>query len=309
MSHKQKSLIVIAGPTAIGKTELAIKLANFFSTEIVSADSRQFFKEMAIGTAKPTPEELDRAVHHFVDFLPVDQFFSAGDFEKAALQTLQAIFEKNNFAILVGGSGLYVRAVCEGFDSFPEIPVSIREELNLELENDGLQSLVDRLKVIDPVYAAAVDQANPQRVIRALEVSIYTGKPFSSFKTQTVKERDFNIIKIGLNISREELYDRINRRVDLMVQNGLVEEARALLDRKDLNALQTVGYSELFDHFDGNTNLDEAVNLIKQNTRRYAKRQLTWFKKEEGIRWFEPGEFEEIVKYIKNSSSESGIQY
>lgn len=304
MSFKKNTLIVIAGPTAIGKTELAIKLANFFSTEIVSADSRQFFKELAIGTAKPTSEEMERAVHHFVDFLPVEQFFSAGEFEKAALQTIESIFTSHDKAVMVGGSGLYVRAVCEGFDEFPEIPAHIREELNLRLSTAGLSVLVEELRVLDPVCAAQIDTANPQRVVRALEVCIFTGKPYSSQKSASVKERDFNIVKIGLNIDREALYERINRRVDLMMQAGLLEEARSLMKHQQLNALQTVGYSELFDHFAGDSTLQEAVSLIKQNTRRYAKRQLTWFKKESGIAWFTPDQFDEIVEHIRKNSGE-----
>lgn len=301
MSSGEKTLIVIAGPTAIGKTELAIKLANFFSTQIVSADSRQFFKEMSIGTAKPTPTELQQAPHHFVDFLPVNQFFSAGDYGKAALKTIEEIFVTNGVAILVGGSGLYIRAVCEGFDEFPEIPAPIRDELNSQLESHGLQSLVERLSVLDPICIEQIDLNNPQRVIRALEVVIFTGLPYSSFKTNTVQQRNFKIIKVGLNIEREALYTRINNRVDKMIEAGLVEEAKGLYQYKDLNALQTVGYTELFNYFDGQLSLDEAVNLIKQNTRRYAKRQLTWFKKELGIRWFEPTQLDEMLIFIKQN--------
>lgn len=302
MSSKNKTLIVIAGPTAIGKTELAIKLANFFCTEIISADSRQFFQEMAIGTAKPTEEELSRAVHHFVDFLPVEQFFSAGDFEKAALQTIEGLFKTNDKVILVGGSGLYVRAVCEGFDEFPEIPASVRESLNAELTEQGLDVLVNKLQDLDPVYASQVDTSNPQRVIRALEVCVFTGKPYSSYKTNSSKSRDFNIIKIGLEIPREALYDRINQRVDKMIALGLIEEARGLADKKHLNALQTVGYSELFEHFEDRSSLDEAIALIKQNTRRYAKRQLTWFKKDNDFKWFRPDQFDEISEHIAKNS-------
>ncbi|MES2629971.1 MAG: tRNA (adenosine(37)-N6)-dimethylallyltransferase MiaA [Bacteroidota bacterium] len=299
-ADNKKTLIVIAGPTAIGKTELAIKLANFFSTEIVSADSRQFFREMSIGTAKPTPAELDRAVHHFVDFLPAEQFFSAGDFEKAALATIQDIFTRADTAILVGGSGLYIQAVTEGFDEFPNVPASIREALNEALDANGIEPLANELRELDPVYAQTADLSNPQRVIRALEVCRFSGRPYSSFKTGISKKRPFKVIKIGLTTDREKLYERINRRVDAMIAEGLIEEARGLKDKQHLNALQTVGYSELFTHFDDKSSLEEAIGLIKQNTRRYAKRQLTWFKKDPEMKWFEAEDEEGVIDYIKD---------
>lgn len=294
----KKTLLIIAGPTAIGKTELAIKLANFFSTEIVSADSRQFFREMSIGTAKPTPDELSKAKHHFVDFLPIDHFFSSGDFEKAALRKLEEIFEQHDVAILTGGSGLYIKAVSDGLDSFPDIPEDIRARLNLTLENEGLAVLAEQLQRLDPKYYAEVDLSNPQRVIRALEVSLYTGVPYSSFRSGSSAKRPFEIIKIALELPREELYNRINQRVDQMIESGLLEEVRALVPKKHLNSLQTVGYKELFDYFDGNCTLGEAVEQIKMNTRRYAKRQLTWFRKDLEFQWFSPAEWDKITAYI-----------
>lgn len=300
MTKQSKTLIVIAGPTAIGKTELAISLANFFSTEILSADSRQFFKEMAIGTAKPTPDQLSRAKHHFVDFLSVNDFFSAGDFELAALNQLKEIFENKNVALMVGGSGLYIRALCEGFDRFPDIDPSFREQLNAELDLNGLESLLSELQASDPEYYEEVDKSNPQRVIRALEVYRATGSSFSSFRSNQNHQRDFQIIKIGLDMDREQLYGRINNRVDEMMKEGLLNEVKSLYPFKNLNALQTVGYSELFRFMDGEISLEEAVALIKQNTRRYAKRQLTWFRKEPGLLWFSPSQQEEIVQYIQS---------
>lgn len=294
----KKTLLIIAGPTAIGKTELAIKLANFFSTEIVSADSRQFFREMSIGTAKPTPDELSKAKHHFVDFLPIDHFFSSGDFEKAALRKLEEIFEQHDVAILTGGSGLYIKAVSDGLDSFPDIPEDIRARLNLTLENEGLAVLAEQLQRLDPKYYAEVDLSNPQRVIRALEVSLHTGVPYSSFRSGSSAKRPFEIIKIALELPREELYNRINQRVDQMIESGLLEEVRALVPKKHLNSLQTVGYKELFDYFDGNCTLGVAVEQIKMNTRRYAKRQLTWFRKDPEYQWFSPAEWDKITAYI-----------
>ncbi len=299
MSSKNKTLIVVAGPTAIGKTELAIKLANFFSTEILSADSRQFFKEMSIGTAKPTQEQLQRATHHFVDFLPVTQFFSAGDFEQEALKTLELLFEKHNVVILVGGSGLYIRALCEGFDRFPAIDPSYRETLNKALEELGAAPLLAELKEKDPEYFQEIDQANPQRIVRALEVCRATGQKFSSFRSKQNHRRNFDVIKIGLDMPREKLYANINQRVHEMMEQGLLDEVKSLYGQRNLNALQTVGYSELFDFLDNKISLDQAVELIKQNTRRYAKRQLTWFRKEPGLVWFSPTQYQEILAFIQ----------
>ncbi len=280
-----KTLIVIAGPTAVGKTAVAIELAKKLKAEIISADSRQFFKEMSIGTAKPTDVELSQAEHHFINSHSITENFSVGDFEKQVLALLEIIFQKHDTVILVGGSGLYIKAICEGFDELPTASPQIRESLNLEFKEKGIVYLQEKLKLADPVYYQQVDLNNPQRIIRALEVTESTGKPFSSYRKAETNKRPFQIIKIGLNLPREVLYQRINQRVDDMITQGLVEEARSLLPYRDLNALNTVGYAELFDYFDGKTDLKTAVELIKQNTRRFAKRQLTWFRKDEEIKW------------------------
>lgn len=283
----EKKLIVIVGPTAVGKTAVAIKLAQKLHTEIISADSRQFYREMVIGTAKPTTEELTQAKHHFVDSHSIAESFSVGDFEKQGLQLLDALFKKHDTVILVGGSGLYIKAICEGFDELPSASIETREKLNLEFSEKGINYLQEKLKAADPVYYNQVDLNNPQRLIRALEVIETTGKPFSSYRKATVNSRPFNIIKIGLNLPREVLYQRINQRVDEMIKQGLVEEVRSLLPYRELNALNTVGYSELFNYFDGKTDLNSAIELIKQNTRRFAKRQLTWFRKDKEIKWID----------------------
>ncbi|MDB5111984.1 MAG: tRNA dimethylallyltransferase [Mucilaginibacter sp.] len=282
-----KTLIVIAGPTAIGKTAAAIQLARHFKTVIISADSRQFYREMSIGTAKPTAEELAAAQHYFINSHSLNESFTVADFEKQGLQLLDNLFKTKDVVILVGGSGLYIKAICEGFDDIPSAEPEIRERLNNEFSEKGISYLQEKLKIADPAYYAQVDIHNPQRVIRALEVFESTGKPFSSFRVANTKIRPFKIIKIGLDLPRDILYGRINRRVDDMIQQGLLSEAKSLLPYRHLNALNTVGYSELFDYFDGQSDLNSAVEHIKQNTRRFAKRQLTWFRKDKGINWFE----------------------
>lgn len=299
MSQKQKTLIAIAGPTAIGKTALAIEVAQYFGTEIISADSRQFFKEMSIGTAKPSPQELAQAKHHFIDSHSIKDDFSVGDFEKQAIACLDKIFESNDVAVMVGGSGLYVNAVLYGFDELPKASEDLREQLNERLKTEGIEALQSELKNLDPDYYAEVDVHNPQRMIRALEVCISTGKTFSSFRNKQSKERDFNIILIGLNTDRELLYNRINQRVDLMVKDGLVEEVKSLQAYQHLNALKTVGYSEIFRHLNKEWTLPEAIEKLKQNTRNFAKRQITWFKKNDGIVWFEPTEQQQIIDFIE----------
>lgn len=297
MLHK-KTLISIVGPTAIGKTALAIQLAQHFGTEIISADSRQFFREMAIGTAKPDAEELAAAKHHFIDSHSVSQLFSTGDFEIEGLKILDLIFENHDLAIMVGGSGLYVNALINGLDEMPDIDLSIREKLNKQFEEEGLAAIQSRLATLDPEYFAKVDQQNPQRMIRGLEVFLSTGQKLSSMLSATKKDRPFNIIKIGLNTDRAVLYDRINQRVDKMITEGLLEEVKSLTPFKQYNALNTVGYSEIFDYFDGKLSLNEAIAAIKQNTRRFAKRQLTWFRRDEEIKWFEPDEKDQVIKLI-----------
>ncbi len=298
MPINPKTLIVIVGPTAIGKTSLAIKLAKFYHTEIISADSRQFFKEMNIGTAKPSVEELAAAPHHFINSHTVKTLFSTGDFEVEALKLISDLFKKHDILIMVGGSGLYIDAVCNGLDNLPEIDLNIREQLNKKLADEGIESIKNQLQELDPEYYAKVDQSNPQRMIRGLEVVLSTGQKLSSFLTATKKSRPFNIIKIGLNTNRTLLYEQINHRVDLMMEAGLLVEVKSLFSLRQYNALNTVGYSELFDHLEGKIDLITALNMIKQNTRRFAKRQLTWFRRDESTTWFEPNQTDEIIEYL-----------
>lgn len=285
-----KTLIVVAGPTASGKTAAAIRLAQHYHTVVISADSRQFFREMSIGTAKPTPDELAAAPHYFVNSHSITQPFSVGDFERECIDLLDELFKKHDIVIMAGGSGLYIRAVTEGFDELPTADADIRNRLNTELDVSGITALQERLKQVDPVYYNEVDISNPQRVIRALEVHEATGNPISSYRTAKINKRPFNIIKFGLDMPREQLYDRINQRVDTMVKDGLLEEVAALKPYREYNALNTVGYSELFDFFDGKTDMDTAIDKIKQNTRRFAKRQLTWFRKDKEIIWMNAGD-------------------
>lgn len=294
----QKTLIVIVGPTAIGKTSLAIDLANRYQTEIISADSRQFFKEMSIGTAKPSKEELAAAKHHFINSHSINTLFSTGDFELEALTLIDQLFNIHDILIMVGGSGLYIDSVCKGLDQLPEIDLIIREQLNEKFANEGIIPIQNQLKEVDPEYFAKVDQSNPQRMIRGLEVFLSTGQKLSSFLTANKKERPFNIIKIGLNANRDIVYDRINQRVDLMMEEGLLDEVKSLMPYRHLNALKTVGYAELFDYLDGKIDLSSAVAMIKQNTRRFAKRQLTWFRRDESTVWFEPADMEKILIHI-----------
>ncbi|MDX1720548.1 MAG: tRNA (adenosine(37)-N6)-dimethylallyltransferase MiaA, partial [Salegentibacter mishustinae] len=282
---KTNYLINIVGPTAIGKTSLAIQLANKFNTEIISADSRQFYKEMSIGTAVPSAEELQAAKHHFIQHISIEDNYNVGDFESEALKKLDELFKNNKIVIMVGGSGLYTKSVLEGLDYFPEVSLEIRQELNLKLEKEGLDSLQQQLHKLDPDYYKIVDLENPHRVIRALEVCISSGKPYSSYLNQPKKKRNFTAISIGLSAEREIIYDRINRRVDLMITEGLMDEAKALFPKRELNALNTVGYKELFSYLEGKDSLETAVSEIKKNTRRFAKRQLTWFRKDQEINW------------------------
>ncbi len=298
-----KTLIVVVGPTAIGKTALAIELAQHYQTEIISADSRQFFKEMSIGTAKPSVEELAAAPHHFIGSHSVNQFFSTGDFEVQALALMEQLFHQHNVLIMVGGSGLYINAVCNGLDDMPEIDLNIREQLNQQFATEGIDSIRKQLAALDPTYFEKVDQSNPQRMIRGLEVVLSTGQKLSSFLTSNKKQRPFNIVKIGLNTDRAQLYAQINHRVDKMVDLGLIDEVKSLLPYRELNALKTVGYSEIFDYLDGTTDLTTAIDKIKQNTRRFAKRQLTWFKKDLDTVWFEPGKNEEVIRFLAQQIS------
>ena len=290
-----KELIVICGPTASGKTGLAIQLANQLHTEIISADSRQLYREMAIGTAKPSEEELARAHHHFIHSHSVSEPYSAGDFEEDVLRLLSQLFQKHEQVILVGGSGLYIQAVCEGFDDLPKSDPVIRKKLKDRLRKEGLEQLFSELKEKDPDYARQVNPNNSQRVIRALEVIAISGQTFSSFRQENQSKRRFTCRKYLIDWDRQLLYERINQRVDQMLEDGLEEEAKQLYPLRHLNALQTVGYNEFFDYFDGKISKKEAIRLIKRNTRRYAKRQLTWFRRDEDIVRLSPDELDQFV--------------
>ena len=287
MSSEKNTLITIVGPTAIGKTALSIHLAKHFNCDIISCDSRQFFKEMTIGTAVPEPDELAAAPHHFIQNRSIFEAYNVGDFERDALKKLASLFQKNNIQIIVGGSGLYVDAVLKGLDDFPHVAPEIRQELSVQLEENGITYLQEELKKRDLETYNTIALQNPQRLIRALEICIGTGKTYASFKNKPKAPRNFNIIKIGLLADREIIYERINKRVDLMLQNGLLKEAEKLYTHKNLNALQTVGYRELFSFFDGTFSEEFAISEIKKNTRRFAKRQLTWFKKDINTLWFD----------------------
>ncbi|WP_434036549.1 tRNA (adenosine(37)-N6)-dimethylallyltransferase MiaA [Formosa sp. 4Alg 33] len=293
-------LISIVGPTAIGKTALSIKLANYFNTEIISADSRQFFKEMQIGTAAPTADELAQAPHHFIHNKSVEDVYNVGTFEKEALQTLEHIFKTHRTAIMVGGSGLYVDAVTRGLDNFPKVDYNIRTGLNAQLDAEGLQALQSQLKQLDPKSYETIAIDNPHRVIRALEICIGTGQPYSSFLNKDKDNRPFKTITVGLKADREIIYDRINRRVDIMMEQGLLDEVKQLVDKQHLNALNTVGYKELFNYLNGEYTLDFAISEIKKNSRRFAKRQLTWFKRNTETLWFDyETPIETIIKDIQ----------
>lgn len=296
-----KFLITVLGPTAIGKTRLGIQLAEHFETEVLSADSRQFYREMRIGTAVPSDEELARVRHHFIQDRSVLEDYNVGSFEQDAIELLEDKFRTRKVMVMVGGSGLYVDAVLNGLDEFPEVDASVREKLVELLDEKGLEALQEMLQKLDPVSYERIDIQNRQRMVRALEICIGTGKPFSSFWMNRRKDRSFRSIKIGLRADRQLVYRRINERVDLMMEQGLLEEARRLYPHRDLNALQTVGYRELFAHFDGDLSLEEAVSEIKKNTRRFAKRQGTWFRKDEDITWFDHDEEPaKIIGFLKD---------
>lgn len=305
-----KYLITIIGPTAIGKTSLSILLANHYQCEIVSCDSRQFFKEMTIGTAVPTKAELDAAKHHFIQNKSIEENYTVGDYEKEAIATIEKLFQTNDFVVLVGGSGLYVNAVLKGFDEFPEIEPAIREQVTKQYEKLGITYLQEQLRVLDPAYFEKITLENPQtlmnpqRMMRFVEVCLGSGQPYSSFLNQKTNERNFTPILIGLEADRKLMYERINQRVDIMMYEGLLQEAKKLYPQRELNALQTVGYRELFSYFDREITLDFAIEEIKKNTRRFAKRQLTWFKRDENTKWFN---FETpiptIIDYINSKSN------
>ena len=301
---KQKHLISIVGPTAIGKTALSIKLAQYFNTEIISCDSRQFFKEMTIGTAVPEPEELAAATHHFIQNKSILEEYNVGTFELEAISKLNELFKIHDVVIMVGGSGLYVNAVINGLDDFPKVASSIREELTQRLELEGIESLQNQLKELDPVSYEKMAIDNPQRLSRALEICIGSGKPYSSFLNVKKNSRIFNTISIGLTADRNLMYDRINKRVDIMMENGLLEEVKTLLPHKELNALNTVGYKELFNYLDNEWELEFAVSEIKKNTRRFSKRQVTWFKRNQETTWFDfQYKLDEVTNHINSEVS------
>jgi tRNA dimethylallyltransferase len=294
-----KHLIVITGPTAVGKTALGIRLASFFGTEIISADSRQLYQEMHIGTATPSDDELRQATHYFIKNKSVNDYYNASMFEFEVLNLLEELFKKHDTVLLVGGSTLYVDAVCNGIDDLPVVDMKLREQLMEQYRMEGIEFLRLKLKILDPDHYEKVDLRNPNRMLKAIEVSMMTGKPYSSLLTATRKNRNFNIIQFGINRERPELFERINSRVDQMIACGLVDEVRSLLPFRQTNALKTVGYREIFDYLDGTVSLEMAIEQIKTNTRRYAKRQITWFSRNKEMSWFHPDQTDRMIKFIQ----------
>ncbi len=305
MTPHRKFLILIVGPTAVGKTDLCVRLARAFGTEIISCDSRQFYRELSIGTAKPTHEEMGGIKHHFIDSHSISEYYSAGDFGRDVSRLLPEIFKIQDAIIMTGGSGLFIRAVTHGLDDMPEAPLELRDELMKKLAAEGLPALQKQLAELDPLYFHSADIQNTQRVVRALEVCLSTGKPFSSFHRAEETSKDYDIIKIGLERPREELYDRINYRMDQMLEQGLTDEARRLLPFRDHNALQTVGYKEVFGYLDGEYDHHTMAELLKRNSRRYAKRQMTWFRHQDAFTWFHPDSETEIKQFIIEKMAEN----
>ena len=295
----QKHLLIICGPTAVGKTALSVQLAKYYSTEVISADSRQLYKEMSIGTAKPTVQDMEGVPHHFIDCISIQQNYTAGDYEREVIKKLDELFTQHDIVVMCGGTGLYIDAVCKGFDEGIESNAEIKKQITEQYNLLGLNWLQNQVKEKDIDFYNKADIHNPQRLMRALEVCLVTGKPYSSLRKNIVAERNFNVIKIFINENREVLYEKINKRVDLMMQHGLLKEAESLYPYKNLNALNTVGCKELFDYFDNKTSLDKAVDLIKQHTRNYAKRQVTWFKNDEDCTTFSPNEIEKIKAFVE----------
>lgn len=297
MASSDSTLVVITGPTAVGKTALTIELARHYHTPVINADSRQIYRELRIGTAAPSEEQLQQAKHYFVGNKSIHDYYNASMYEQDVLKVLKK--EPSDTNILSGGSMMYIDAVCNGIDDIPTVRDDIREEMKRRYEEEGLEALCEDLRRLDPEHYAIVDRQNYRRVIHALEICYQTGRTYTSFRTQSKKERPFRIVKIGLNRDRNELYNRINARVDAMMEQGLLHEAESLYNQRQLNALNTVGYKEMFDYMDGRWSLDEAVERMKGNTRRYARKQLTWFKRDEEVRWFHPDQIDEILKYIE----------
>ena len=298
-----KTLIVITGPTAVGKTQLCLDIAKHFDIPIINADSRQIYKELSIGTAKPSAEDQLAVKHYFVSTLSLQDYYSASLFESQVTDLLNTLFKTSDYALMAGGSMMYIDAVCDGIDDIPTIDDETRATMKQRLKDEGLQKLCEELQRLDPEYYEIVDRQNPKRVVHALEICTMTGQTYTSFRKREKKDRPFRIVKIGLNRDREELYNRINARVDEMMQNGLLEEAEALYPMRESNALNTVGYKELFEYLNGRWPLEEAVERIKGNTRRYARKQLTWYKKDPQIHWFHPDQKKEIIDYIITESS------
>lgn len=294
------TLIVLIGPTGVGKTELSLSIAEYFGTSIVSSDSRQLYADLKIGTAAPTPGQLARVPHHFVGTLKLTDYYSAAQYEAEAMIKLTELFQHNDVVVLTGGSMMYVDAICKGIDDIPTVDQETRELMLQRYKEEGLETLCTELKLLDPEYYRIVDLKNPKRVIHALEICYMTGKTYTSFRTRNTKERPFRIIKIGLRREREELYERINQRVDEMMKEGLLEEAKTVYEYKHLNSLNTVGYKEMFKYIDGEWTLDFAIEKIKQNSRIYSRKQMTWFKRDTDITWFHPDQKEEIINYINN---------
>ena len=298
-----KTLIVITGPTAVGKTQLCLDIARHFGIPIINADSRQIYKELSIGTAKPSAEEQQTVKHYFVGTLSLQDYYSASLFESQVMNLLDMLFKTSDYALMAGGSMMYIDAVCDGIDDIPTIDNDTRATMKQRLADEGLEKLCEELQRLDPEYYEIVDRQNPKRVVHALEICTMTGRTYTSFRKREKKERPYHIVKIGLNREREELYNRINTRVDMMMQQGLLQEAETLYPLRDLNALNTVGYKEMFEYINGHWPLDEAVERIKGNTRRYARKQLTWYKKDQQIRWFHPNQKKEIIDYIITEST------
>lgn len=296
-----KTLIVVVGATGSGKTDLSLRLATHFAAPILSTDSRQVYRGIPIGTAQPTAEQLAAVEHHFIASHELTDSFNCGEYETQALACLEALFRKHDVVVAVGGSGLYIQALCEGMDDLPQADEELRQSLMERLQGEGIESLLADLERLDPEYYAQVDRQNPSRVLRAVEVCLQTGKPYSSLRTGERRKRDFRIVKVGIDWDREMLYDRINRRVDMMIDEGLEAEARSVYHLRQLNSLQTVGYREMFEYFDGKISREEAIELIKRNSRRYAKRQMTWFRRDSEIRWFSPEEADAMLEFLENT--------